>query len=54
MAGPGSHVERLSKPADVPVIQADRYELHINMKTAETLGSSIPQSILWRADRLVR
>jgi len=43
-----------AKPAEMPVIGADRYELQINMKTAETLGLSIPQSILSRADGLVR
>jgi putative ABC transport system substrate-binding protein len=47
-------VLRGAKPADMPVIAADRYELQINMKTAETLGLSIPQSILSRADALVR
>ena len=47
-------VLRGAKPAEMPVIAADRYELQVNMKTAETLGLSIPQSILSRADRLVR
>lgn len=47
-------VLRGAKPADMPVIGADRYDLQINMKTAETLGLTIPQSILSRADALVR
>ena len=47
-------VLRGAKPADMPVIGADRYELRINLKTAETLGLTIPQSILLRADALVR
>jgi putative ABC transport system substrate-binding protein len=47
-------VLRGAKPADMPVIEADRYDLQINMKTAETLGLTIPQSILSRADALVR
>ena len=47
-------VLRGAKPAEMPVIGADRYELQINMKTAETLGLTIPQSILSRADGLVR
>jgi len=38
----------------MPVIGADRYELQINLRTAEALGLSIPQSILSRADRLLR
>jgi putative ABC transport system substrate-binding protein len=47
-------VLRGAKPADMPVIAADRYDLQINMKTAETLGLTIPKSILSRADTLVR
>lgn len=47
-------VLRGAKPADMPVIGADRYELQINMKTAGALGLNIPQSILSRADALVR
>jgi putative ABC transport system substrate-binding protein len=47
-------VLRGAKPADMPVIGADRYDLQINMKTAEALGLSIPQSTLSRADVLVR
>lgn len=47
-------VLRGAKPADMPVIGADRYELQINTKTAEALGLTLPQSILSRADALVR
>ncbi len=47
-------VLRGASPADLPVLSADRYELRINTTTAETLGLSIPQSILSRADALVR
>jgi len=47
-------VLRGANPADMPVIGPDRYELTINTKTAEALGLTIPQSILVRADRLVR
>jgi len=46
-------VLRGANPADMPVISADRYELQLNTKTAETLGLSIPQAILSRADALV-
>jgi len=45
---------RGAKPADMPIIGADRYELQINLTTAEALGLSIPRSILTRADGLVR
>jgi putative ABC transport system substrate-binding protein len=42
-----------AKPADLPVEQPTKCEVHLNLKTARTLGISIPQSILLRADRLI-
>ena len=50
----GDRLLRGEKPADMPVTSPDRYQLRINMKTAETLGLSIPQSVLVSADELVR
>jgi putative ABC transport system substrate-binding protein len=47
-------VLRGEKAANMPVIAADRYELQINTKTAQTLGLSIPRSMLLQADALVR
>ena len=43
-----------AKPAEVPVEQPMKFELVVNLKTAKQIGASIPQSVLFRADKVVK